>query len=463
MKTFKGFLAVLLTAAMLVSVLAMSFSASAEGREFILGDADGDSRVTVLDATLVQKALAKMDEVREENMCAADGDHDRVLSVIDAKLVQMWLANFKVPYPIGFTVTEELLDFLYPSEDPTQPTQESTEPPTEEVTSEPTQEPTQAPTQEPTEEPTDAPTDPPTEPPTDPPTEPPTEFKPLKGVDISWANGDINLKKVKEAGFDFVMIRCGYGDDLEYQDDSQFESNVRKAEEINMPWGTYLYSYALNLTEARSEVEHVKRLLKNKRPTLPVAFDMEDADNYKLRHGFPTNEMLINICKTFLQGIEKERYYPMLYTNLDYMQNKLNDPTLLENFDIWYAQWWRECEYPGSRMGMWQYGGEVNFLEDNSIDGVGVIDKNYMYKDYPSIIKAGGYNNWPINYSITVTNDGVSYECGVFSYSMVDDIDADGEPIAASAGLDRITERIAEVEFDEINNHTPGFVPSSGR
>ena len=49
-----------------------------------------------------------------------------------------------------------------------------------------------------------------------------------KGVDISSLNGDISIQKVKNAGYDFVMIRCGYGDDLSVQDDSQFENNVKK-------------------------------------------------------------------------------------------------------------------------------------------------------------------------------------------------------------------------------------------
>ena len=44
---------------------------------------------------------------------------------------------------------------------------------------------------------------------------------------------------------------------------------------------------------------------------------------------------------------------------------------------------------------MWQYGGEQNFIDGNSIPGVGVIDKDRCYKDYPTIIKNGGYNNWP--------------------------------------------------------------------
>ena len=243
-----------------------------------------------------------------------------------------------------------------------------------------------------------------------------------------------------------------------------FEENVKKAEKAGMPWGAYLYSYALNLTEAKSEVAHVKRLLKNKKPTLPVAFDMEDADGYKQRHGFPSNSMLINICKTFLSGVESAGYYPILYTNLDYMRNKLNDTSLLNNYDIWYAQWNSECEYPGKadRLGMWQYGGEVNFLESNSIPGVGTIDKNYMYKDYPSIIKRGGYNNWAASgYAesgcLDEAQDGF---CQIVSYSAIDDIDLEAEPLTAAAGIDQVEiSCIAGVPFDQINVHSPEFEP----
>ena len=95
-------------------------------------------------------------------------------------------------------------------------------------------------------------------------------YKGKKGVDISSVNGDVDIQKIKDAGYDFVMIHCGFGSDIKSQDDSQFENNVRKCEKIGMPWGTYLYSYALNTDEAKSEAEHVIRLLKNKKPSFPV-------------------------------------------------------------------------------------------------------------------------------------------------------------------------------------------------
>ena len=218
-------------------------------------------------------------------------------------------------------------------------------------------------------------------------------YKGKKGVDISSVNGDVDIQKIKDAGYDFVMIRCGFGSDIKSQDDSQFENNVRKCEKIGMPWGTYLYSYALNTDEAKSEAEHVIRLLKNKKPSFPVAFDMEDADGYKSKNGMPSNSTLIAICKTFLSRIKSAGYYPMLYASLSWLNNQLNDSELLNNYDIWVAQWNSTCDYQKDA-GMWQYGGEVNYLESNSIDGVGVIDKNKCFKDYPTIIKKGNWNNW---------------------------------------------------------------------
>ena len=59
---------------------------------------------------------------------------------------------------------------------------------------------------------------------------------------------------------------------------------------------------------------------------------------------------------------------------------------------LFFAHWASKCGYTGDNLGIWQYGGETNVIESNSIDGVGVIDKNRCYRDYPTVIKAGGFN-----------------------------------------------------------------------
>ncbi len=214
-----------------------------------------------------------------------------------------------------------------------------------------------------------------------------------KGVDVSNHNGDIDIAKIKAAGYDFVMIRCGFGDDLASQDDKRFEKNVKKCEEAGMPWGVYLYSYALTVKEAESEVAHTLRLLKGKKPTMPVAFDMEDADGYKKKNGMPSQKTLAKICKTYLEGIEEAGFYPMLYMSLSWIKN-FEDKELLGAYDIWLAQWNSECSYNGETLGIWQYGGETNYIDGNSISGVGVIDKDFCYKDYPLLIKNQHYNGW---------------------------------------------------------------------
>lgn len=219
-----------------------------------------------------------------------------------------------------------------------------------------------------------------------------------KGVDISYANGNIDLAKVKAAGYEFVMIRCGYGDNLAYQDDDYFETNVAKAENLGIPWGTYLFSYACSSDQARNEVAHVKRLLetvakKGYKPTMPVALDIEPTSYVKNNGGWNASN-INNVTTIWLEEIAKLGYYPMIYTGYSELDNFMSKH-VREDFDCWFAQWHTSpADYKYNRLGIWQYGGEYNVIDGNSIAGVGVIDKNKSYKDYPTIIKNGGYNGW---------------------------------------------------------------------
>ena len=214
-----------------------------------------------------------------------------------------------------------------------------------------------------------------------------------KGVDIGDHNGDIDLAAVKRAGYDFVMIKCGIGSDLTNQDDSQFEANVRKAESLGMPWGAWLYSYALNEDQARSELEHMLRLLKGKKPTMPIALDVEDSDNYRKNHGGWNYRNVTACTRIVLDGLRAAGYYVMLYTGFEEIENYIAED-IWRNVDMWFAHWARSCGYKYDNLGIWQYGGETNLIDGNSIDGVGIIDKDICYKDYPTIIKSGGYNGW---------------------------------------------------------------------
>lgn len=79
----------------------------------------------------------------------------------------------------------------------------------------------------------------------------------IKGIDVSSYQGRIDWTRVKPY-IDFAIIRCGWGNDVESQDDIYYERNSRICEELHIPYGVYLFSYATTLDEARSEVAHTK-------------------------------------------------------------------------------------------------------------------------------------------------------------------------------------------------------------
>ena len=91
-----------------------------------------------------------------------------------------------------------------------------------------------------------------------------------KGIDISYHNGTINWDKVKNSDVDFVIIRCGYGDNYTSQDDKKWLENVQACESRGIPYGVYIYSYAENVAQAQSEADHVLRLIRGHKLSYPV-------------------------------------------------------------------------------------------------------------------------------------------------------------------------------------------------
>lgn len=69
-------------------------------RDILLGDADGDGTVTVLDATAIQRRLADLEVERFVN-AAADVDEDEIITILDATGIQRWLADLLKSDKIG--------------------------------------------------------------------------------------------------------------------------------------------------------------------------------------------------------------------------------------------------------------------------------------------------------------------------------------------------------------------------
>ena len=199
----------------------------------------------------------------------------------------------------------------------------------------------------------------------------------FKGVDVSNANGRVGWDKLK-GKIDFAILRCGYGSDRADQDDKQWARNVAECSRLGIPWGAYLYSYAMSTAEAESEAAHALRLLKGLKPAYPVYIDMEDADGYKTKRGSISKQMATDICRIFCERVTAAGYTAGVYANKDWAVNRL-DMAQLAAWTFWLAQYNDKVTYTG-KYDMWQYS------SNGTMPGIsGRVDLNYCYKDFAAV------------------------------------------------------------------------------
>lgn len=158
----------------------------------------------------------------------------------------------------------------------------------------------------------------------------------MYGIDISKHNGNIDLKPYKKQ---FVIIRVGYGN---FTLDEKFKRNVEECKKLNIPFGVYHYSYALNKSQAKEEAEAVLKAIKPYKDDIRVGvwFDMEDADGFKSKHGFKfTSANIGGICKAFCDEISKAGYYAGIYTASSWLHHLKGT---CDKYDKWVASWGKD-------------------------------------------------------------------------------------------------------------------------
>ena len=128
----KKMISIALILVLLVSSACIIFTAADtsenKGVTYMVGDADGDNIITVLDATKIQRILAGYDKEDDaDGMVTLRGAlGDDSLNIMHATKIQRYLADFDVDVPIGTVVN------------PTAPTEQTTEPQTNPPTQKPT-------------------------------------------------------------------------------------------------------------------------------------------------------------------------------------------------------------------------------------------------------------------------------------------------------------------------------------
>lgn len=180
-------------------------------------------------------------------------------------------------------------------------------------------------------------------------------------IDVSEHNGNIDWQKVKAAGVTGAIIRCGYGKNLKKQDDKKFTRNMDGAINAGLDIGVYLYSYATNTASAKSEAEHVLRLIEPYKANinLPIYYDLEE---HGIENAAKTNAV------TFGDIIEKAGYWCGVYASISWFKTYLKG---LDRFTKWVAAWGKNTGKPGTKpdiaCDLWQYTskGKINGISGN--------------------------------------------------------------------------------------------------
>lgn len=190
----------------------------------------------------------------------------------------------------------------------------------------------------------------------------------LKIIDVSEHQGKIDWEKVKPQ-INGAIIRCGFGQDIQSQDDDEFKRNADECTRLCIPFGVYLYSYADNEQEAISEAQHVLRLVHGYELSYPIYYDVEEAGK---EHCAKTNAI------AFGGVIEKAGYSCGVYANRSWWETHLAG---LDKFTKWVAEWSAKPTYKGKYLDMWQYSskGKISGIKGN-------VDMNIGYRMLPGMI-----------------------------------------------------------------------------
>ncbi len=202
-----------------------------------------------------------------------------------------------------------------------------------------------------------------------------------RGIDISWAQGEVDWETLSQSGIDFVMIRCGRGDidGTGPKEDNQFFRNIENANKYGIDAGVYFYSYAETVEQAEEEAEFMLEILEGYTLTYPVVLDMEEDISRK---------DLTELAEAFLEITAEGGYYPMLYSYLNMLNSRFSDE-IKEKYAVWVARLKHNPETDYDYY-MWQYS------HDGAIQGIkGDVDFDVAYRDFPEILRDLRLNHLP--------------------------------------------------------------------
>lgn len=187
--------------------------------------------------------------------------------------------------------------------------------------------------------------------------------EPLRMIDVSSNQGQIDWAAVAESDVDVAMIRIGYRGRMngKLYEDPMYEYNLSEAYRHGIPFGVYIYSQAIDTVEAEEEALFVLDRIKGYELALPIAMDFEHES--KSVYGKPGGRLYMAklsrddatlVVRAFCHLVTLRGHDAMVYANKDMLTRGIRADQLSEDYRIWLACYAKESGYDGEYSG-WQY------------------------------------------------------------------------------------------------------------
>ena len=216
-------------------------------------------------------------------------------------------------------------------------------------------------------------------------------MKTYKGPDISTHNGNVDVKRIRDAGYKRIGIRAGYGRN---NTDQKFNRNALACVNLGVPTILYWFSYAYNEQMAEKEAEYAVAHAKKYWDKCPIAFDLEyDSVRYARTKGVNINkDLATRMAVAFLKKVKELGYIPVIYSNKDYLKNYFDMDIITEQIGqvyLWYARYASAITASErNKAHIWQY------TSTGRIPGInGNVDINEFYTDFETVSKEPEENN----------------------------------------------------------------------
>lgn len=197
--------------------------------------------------------------------------------------------------------------------------------------------------------------------------EPSADLYPIRGIDISAHNGDIDFNALKAHGISFAYIKATEGTDFI---DRKFIDNAAGLRSAGIPTGAYHF-FRFD-TDGEMQAWNFIRAIRGRDFKLPPAIDLEEWGNDR---DISTSRVRATL-KVLLGVLRDEGYTPVIYTNKDGYNRFVRHH--LDDYPLWICSF-SDPPLPSSApWHLWQYS------HRGTIDGIGgFTDLNTIHPDSP--------------------------------------------------------------------------------